>query len=289
MHKVMEIGNSPWSREEILDGLEEFSILCKDRPIKENTSGMRAPHLFAVWFIVKTISPELIVESGVWKGQSTWLLEKACPEARIVSIDLDLSNRQYISDKVEYSDRDFSEHDWSEIPDNSLVMFDDHQNAYKRLMQCKWFGFKHVVFEDNYPVPTGDCYSLKKAFSNVGFDPVRRGVISENSNSVLPRVRRKIANILGVNEISCLPQYNAVRVLPNEADSKMLQKHIEIYYEFPPVFKPQVTRWGDIWDENVYPTPAPLLNKPVKEFHKIYFNEAVYYTWICYVKLKLGQ
>lgn len=134
---------------------------------------MMAPHMLAVWFIAKWLSPDIIVESGIWKGQSTWLLEKACPNAKIISIDINLSNREYISNRAIYSDKDFSKHDRSNITDKSLVFFDDHQNEYKRLQQCKWFGFKHIIFEDNYPTNQGDCYSLKKAFANAGFEPAK--------------------------------------------------------------------------------------------------------------------
>ena len=69
--------------------------------------------------------------------------------------------------------------------------FDDHQNAYKRLQQCKWFGFRHVVFEDNYPSGQGDSYSLKQAFANAGFDPARSQQISAIGNL------RKFAGHLG--------------------------------------------------------------------------------------------
>lgn len=66
------------------------------------------------------------------KDKSTWLLEKACPEAKLVSIDLNLGRREYISEKAVYCDRDFTEQDWSDISDRSLSFFDDHQNAYQR-------------------------------------------------------------------------------------------------------------------------------------------------------------
>lgn len=63
--------------------------------------------MFAVWFMSKKLNPELIIESGVYKGQSTWLFEVSCPQARIVSIDVNLDFREYISSRAEYSDLDF--------------------------------------------------------------------------------------------------------------------------------------------------------------------------------------
>ena len=278
----MSIGTPPWTRSEIIDYLDEFESIYADRPIKDNKGGMKAPHMFALWFMAKKINPDLIVESGIYKGQSTWLLEKACPEAKLVSIDLNLRYREYISEHVTYSDKDFVEQDWSEISDRSLVFFDDHQNAYKRLQQCKWFGFKHIIFEDNYPILQGDCYSLKKAFSNVGFEPASSS-FKMSGNNLFSKMFMRSARLVGLNSIS---QYETEKVCPNNIDSRMLQKHLDIYYEFPPVVKSTKTRWGDEWEDLSYPTPDPLLVQSDKSTRNLFAAEAVFYTWICYVKLK---
>ena len=42
------------------------------------------------------------IESGVFKGQTSWLIEKVLPNSKILSIDPDLSNREYISKKIEF-------------------------------------------------------------------------------------------------------------------------------------------------------------------------------------------
>ncbi|MGF1591559.1 MAG: hypothetical protein ACFCU7_20410 [Pleurocapsa sp.] len=278
----MKIGNPPWTREEIATSIDEFSTIYSDRPIKENQGGMKAPHMFAVWFIAKKLSPDLIVESGIWKGQSTWLLERACPQAKLVSIDLNLGRREYISDKAVYYDQDFSQQDWSDISDRSLVFFDDHQNAYKRLQQCQWFGFKHMIFEDNYPSSQGDCYSLKKAFAHAGFEPNNAQAKLINQD-VPAKILSKLVKPLKISPM--LTPQDETAIKPNKIDAGLLQKHLDVYYEFPPVFKTAQTRWGDDWDES-YPTPEPLLKRVTKPAHDVFLDEAKSYTWICYAKLK---
>ena len=121
MELAKTIGRQPWTKAEILEDIDEFTPIYGDRPIRDNYGGMKAPHMFAVWFTARKLEPDLIVESGIWKGQSTWLLEEACPQAKLISIDLNLDTRQYVSDKAVYYDRDFSEQDWSEVTDRSLV------------------------------------------------------------------------------------------------------------------------------------------------------------------------
>ncbi len=278
MQRLMKIGCQLWTKADILEHIDEFASIYDDRPIRDNYGGMKAPHMFALWFMARKLRPDLIVESGIWKGQSTWLLEVACPQAKLVAIDLDLDTREYISKKAAYSDRDFSEQDWSEITDRSLVFFDDHQNAYRRLQQCKWFGFKHVIFEDNYPASKGDFYSLKKAFSRTGFDPA-------DSSSPTRTCFNRLATRIGLRLLSLSRQHEPVRTHPNDIDARMLESHLETYFEFPPVIKPDRTRWGDLWDDS-YPTPEPLLEQREKPSHRLFVEEATWYTWICYAKLK---
>jgi hypothetical protein len=268
--EIEEIGNTGWTREEMKKMIPEFLELYKQKPVNDNQGGMKTPHMFATWFMLKKLNPKYVIESGVWKGQGTWLIEKALPSANIYSIDPDLSMREYKSDKVNYFDTDFFAIDWSIIPDkkDALLFFDDHQNALERIRQGKEIGFRNFIFEDNYPAAQGDCYSLKKAFQHSGFTPQKQ--------------RRSLKMMIH----QLLNPVRSGRVEPNTTDSGYLKEVLNIYYEFPPVFKKSMTRWGDDWDEHQYPTPPPLFDKVEQEYLKIFEDEAVYYTWICYAALK---
>lgn len=268
-NKVTSIGCISWNVNEIRHCILDFLTLYANRPIKDNDGGMVTPHMFATWFMLKKINPKFVVESGIWKGQGTWLIESAAPNATIISLDINLDYRQYISDKVIYYEKDFSKVNW-DIIDNkkeTILFFDDHQNAFKRIIQAKKQGFKHLLFEDNYPARQGDCYSLKKTFLGCGFTPI------ESNKSPLRILKNKLFGQRGL-------------VKPNTNDRAYLEKTLEIYYEFPPIFKKELTRWGDQWNEEDYPTPEALYEKLDNEYLRIFYEEAIYYTWICYVKLK---
>ena len=71
-----------WNNSEIIKYLDEFIELYKERPIKDNSGGMKFPHMFALFFFLKTLRPDFVVESGIFKGQSTWLIEKTLPNAK---------------------------------------------------------------------------------------------------------------------------------------------------------------------------------------------------------------
>lgn len=121
---VLSLGAIPWSREEMVGSLEEFKSVYTRRPFAENPGGMRSPHMFLFWFVLRALKPEVVVESGIWRGQGTWLIEQACPQAEIHCIDPILGRVNYLSKKAKYYRQDFSTIDWTELPcDETLVFF----------------------------------------------------------------------------------------------------------------------------------------------------------------------
>ena len=246
--------NTKWTRGEILTELNEFKNLYENRPIIENEGGMKSPHMFPAWFVVKKLQPKWLIESGVWYGLGTWFFESASPESKIISIDPCLNFRKYISYKVRYQTKDFLETDWQSMldPAETLVFFDDHQNFMQRLKKCKELGFKRVMCEDNYPANQGDCYTPKKILANTRY--------------VIDRGGQK------------------TWFDKNDEDFNYFNSNVSLYQEMPPLFRSQKTRWGDDWDES-YPTPEPLLNESDMTNYLEFYNERLYYTWISYMEL----
>lgn len=270
MQEIKQIGNVEWNYDEIRKSIPGFIELYKQKPIRDNQGGMKSPHMFATWFMLKKINPQNVIESGIWKGQGTWLIENTLPNANIFSIDINLSRRKYVSDRVKYFDNNFFDIDWSVISEkeDTVLFFDDHQNAIERIRKGKELGFKQYIFEDNYPAKQGDCYSLKKAFQHAGF----------YSKTGKQNIIQFIKNLIKPSRLK--------NILPNSKDSEYLKNLLDIYYEFPPVFKKEKTRWGDNWDNENYPTPDPLFENSEYAYLKLFEDEAIFYTWICFARLK---
>lgn len=269
MAELTAIGSPPWTFDQMRAALEEFAALYQTRPIRDNQGGMRAPHAFLSWFVLRTLQPKVIIESGVWRGQGTWLFEQACPRATLHCIDLNLDRIEYRSKSATYYDHDFATIDWNDLPrDDTLVFFDDHQNYYQRALTSKWFGFTHLIFEDNYPPNCGNCYSLKQAFAHAGFTGAREG-----------RRKDRLKSILGLGSLPST-------VAPNAIDARYLEENLDCYCELPPVFQLEATRWGDAWTNDKYPTPEPLLKRITHPYEQVYFDEGRFYTWIAYARLK---
>ena len=150
--------------------LDEFLDVYANRPVSDNAGGVNAVGAFSLWYFLKRQQPALVIESGVWKGQTTWLIEVALPAAEIVCFDPNRSIRQYASPKAMYPRGDFAAYRLSGIAAGGqiLAFFDDHQDAVKRVVQARKKGIRHLVFDDNYPVGAGGHRSLAHALAQGG-------------------------------------------------------------------------------------------------------------------------
>ena len=155
---------------------------------------MGAPHCFATYFMMKYLDKPYIVESGVWRGQSTWLIETTCPNSKLLCIDPNLSMLAYKSAKATYTTQRLEPDLLCRSLKDTLCFFDDHQDAISRIKVASKKGFKHLIFEDNYPTGQGDCASLKQAFDRddevAAFLREKIDVYITNSHQYLRRLRQ---------------------------------------------------------------------------------------------------
>ncbi len=237
--------------------------------------------MFAAWVFLREAEPELVVESGVWKGQGTWLIERAT-KANIVSIDLVPAFCEYHSPRATYSDIDFAHMDWSKAPKAQTVLFfDDHVNQFRRLMQGRAWGFGNFIFEDNYPAGFGDTPSLRQmragAYDGLGPSRKPRGIGWRGA------VRRVV-----------LPRIARVQILAERYDPDALGRALATmdldYEEFPPLRTFSKTRWGTDWRAAYGDIPGCLkLETLSAEALALIEAEGRSYTSICNVRAVAAQ
>ena len=271
-----------------LDSLEEFVEVYKNRPIENNSGGMDFNHSFATYLILKIKNPKLVVESGVWKGLSTYIIKSAVPKSEIVCLDVNFKNIQYKVDSANYFETDFSDINWSKFQNinDSVCFFDDHQNSLERLKEMKWWGFTRAIFEDNFPVGEGDAYSLKQIINKTGHPNIQL------SKKYKPK--KNIEKIIRKYEESVLHKYyfrqNMIK-LPNTVDEAGARLNIKDMYEFPPVYTHNTSYWGPKWEGN-YNKLEDLINteniNQYPHFLKFFTNNKNHfnYSFITYVELK---
>ena len=231
---TFKVGDFKLRESEILNELKKFIQLYERRPIKNNKGGMGFNNMFYFYLVLKNKEPSLVIESGVFKGQSTWLIENTLPKSQIVSIDIDLSQREFISSKSNYSNVDFKFHDFSKIPDDTLVFFDDHVNHLDRLIESKFFNIKNIVLEDNYSNNSGDFQTLKQIYNNNIFNH-NPGILSLIKTSlifnkvIINKIFKK--NYFARKEIDKISK--RIRDGYDLKNFDIIKKNISLYYEFP--------------------------------------------------------
>ncbi|OIT20393.1 PREDICTED: uncharacterized protein LOC109220245 [Nicotiana attenuata] len=265
-----------WTIKDLLKGLEEFVPIYETRPIKNNMYGMGFDHSFGLWFMARWLKPELMIESGAFKGHSTWVLRQAMPDTPIISLT-PRHPEKYLKKGPAYVDGnctyfagkdfvDFGNVDWAKvmkkhaIKDLSkvLVFFDDHQNELKRLKQALKAGFRHLVFEDNYDTGTGDHYSFRQMCDQFY---IRGGGHScfKDSDEARIRSRRKkfwekavdIEELCGPGEAwwgvrgQMRDDFNhsnkAIAYAEHFQNSRFVESVLDVYWELPPVAGPSLT------------------------------------------------
>ena len=232
-----EKGTPKWSYNDIVAELEKFIPIFEKRPIKNNKGGMQFANMFYFFFILNSKKPSLVIESGVFKGQSTWLIEKTLPDCDILSIDIDLNQREYFSKKAKYSNTDFKFQDFSNIPSDTLVFFDDHINHMERIIEAKFFNIKNIIFEDNYSSGEGDFQTIKQIYNNYTFNH-RPGFLSllKTSFNFNKLIFNKFfqKNYYVKEDLDKISK--RIRDGSKKINFKNLEKNISYYYEFPHLF-----------------------------------------------------
>lgn len=260
-----------FTTEEMRESIPRFLDVWQHRPIRNNQHGMGINHSWALWYLLDRLQPAVVLESGVWRGHSTWVIEQAAPGAQIYSFDVDLSNRRYVSARAEYFEHDLEQMDWSGIDTAHAVAFiDDHQDAYRRLEALSWLGFHHLVFEDNHPVGWGDFYTLKNMQAGAGYPA------AGPPEDLRGRARVKVRDFLVERN---LLKGRQRPVAPNKYHWANAEARMARYIEMP-ALKLGPTYYRGPRYEDLGERPTELVaDKPLP-------GEDLIYNWLTYVELR---
>jgi hypothetical protein len=129
--------------------IEEFLVTFESNPAAGMGRTTATGSLLWLHLLTKALQPQVIVESGVYRGASLHTLFHAGAGARVHAYDIDLSNLVFSDPAIT-----FHEGDWTEqLPVaetlNDICYFDDHINNCLRIRQAYEQGFRHIVFDDS--------------------------------------------------------------------------------------------------------------------------------------------
>ncbi|HEX7007428.1 MAG TPA: hypothetical protein VF274_09820 [Alphaproteobacteria bacterium] len=135
--------------------VDAFFELYAERPIADNSGGSGFNDSLWLFSTARLLAPSLIVESGVYKGHSSWFLRRAAPDASLHCIDLDLSQRQWCDESIRYHEGDWSDLTLEAPADAAaLCFFDDHVSQARRIREAHARGFRTLLFGDDLAAET---------------------------------------------------------------------------------------------------------------------------------------
>lgn len=133
--------------------VRDFYAEWRGLPFRERQGGSRFNNLLWLHLIAKANAPDVIVDSGSFQGASAWALSRACPSARSLSFDIDLSQLKVKAAGVTYVQADWSTYPLAAAPsDRVLCYFDDHVDQVRRIIEAAERGCGLAIFDDDYPV-----------------------------------------------------------------------------------------------------------------------------------------
>ena len=137
---------------EIETAIRAFLNDFSERPVRDGTPGSSGFHnLFWLFMISRSVLPEVVVESGVFKGQSTWMLRKANPQAEIHAFDLSFRPLVYSDPRISYHQCDWLHEPIDATGRRGLIYFDCHVDQASRVEEAYTKGFRILLFDDSPP------------------------------------------------------------------------------------------------------------------------------------------
>jgi hypothetical protein len=137
-----------WDCGEFQKAISEFDSLMVAPPFKQAVGGAGYVNGLLLFVITRRLNPTYVIESGIFRGFSTWVLRKAAPTAEIHSFDIDFSHLDYKDPDTKYHKCDWTEIEL-DIPDGAFGFFDDHINQAKRILEAANRGLHQLLFDDD--------------------------------------------------------------------------------------------------------------------------------------------
>ena len=286
----------------LLKQLPEFLEIYKNKPISDNYSGMRVEHCFALYCLLKELKPKHVIESGIWRGQTTWLIKQTIKDVDLYSIDIDLSQKTINFDDVNYLNNDISTYDWNKLDKSkTLIIFDDHVCFSKRIDFILKNNFKHIIFDDNLPNNFISYYTPKIIYEKdilikkkyIKYSNLKRFFSFLINRYFFKKFNKDFKITYDKKFIKIIyPRLNNQETLNL---IELFRNNINVYYEFPPIikfnikkrFSKIIEKFGVDVDKFVYKVKDPITSESEFDFSKKILDEmSLQYGNICYLNLK---
>lgn len=130
--------------------IDAYQKAFESWPHKDLSGGMGFNNGLFLYCFVAAIQPKTIIESGVWRGYTTFILDHAsAQQSELHCFDINLSKLSWRSPRATYYENDMCQTNLKASSKPSLGFFDDHVSHYDRFMSGHALGMKGMVFDDD--------------------------------------------------------------------------------------------------------------------------------------------
>eukprot|EP00961_Rhodomonas_salina_P272507 3682547-Rhodomonas_salina.1 len=219
-----------FSNEHLRRSLPSFVDVWRERPSQDSEEAAHLQHQFAVFSIVKTLSPSLIIESEVGQCGVSWFLRQAAPDARIILFDPhsrvrhDIRSNATVVSGTEIKDYSFVGVTKREKSTAVIIIDDDNSHLPTlQMLQRSGFNGAWVIYTYNFAPGLGKVHSLKKLWDSTG-SPKRPYEMGSPGDEISYDDKLRIGAHISVKQ--------------HLAMLEELKTTIDAYMEFPPLVPP---------------------------------------------------
>ncbi|MFE1602555.1 hypothetical protein [Methylobacterium sp. ID0610] len=127
-----------------------FWDLIGGAPVAQRRGGNGFNGALQLYVLMRALQPRVVIESGVFRGLTTWITRQACPEAEILCFDPDLSGLRYRDARARYHARDWWSCDLHGLDlSQGVAFFDDHISQARRVLEARERGLTRLIFDDD--------------------------------------------------------------------------------------------------------------------------------------------
>ena len=154
MVKFLNDLNIHCSSNKIIKIINEHDIIFyRKNPIHYNNGGNGYNNSLFFYTFLKTIKKcKLVIESGVWKGYMSYVIDQIFNNSSKLKFDISFNKLIYKSPKSKYIEDDINTFNFQKFKNslpNSIAFFDDHCSQLDRFLKCHNLKIPNMVFDDD--------------------------------------------------------------------------------------------------------------------------------------------
>ena len=143
------------NQNQIINFLKSFEIIFIKQPISNLNKGMGYNNSLITYIFLKLISPKEIIESGILRGYTTYLIDRSIGQnSKIYSYDINLSLIEFKSKKAKYFEGDVTNDKKMKNYNVDTAIFDDHVSHYDRILFSEKHNIQNIILDDDVSILT---------------------------------------------------------------------------------------------------------------------------------------